>query len=81
MEEKEMSTKIVKSFSLSENTVEVLKQLESFSFYNVSKFADSVLRQRGLDVLAVLKMQQDLEITQLHNKLKAEEDENEEELQ
>ena len=79
-----MAKKIVKTFSLSENTVEVLKQLESFSFYNVSKFADSVLREKGLNVLAVLKMQQDLEIMQLQKKLKAEEaeeTENEEELQ
>ena len=79
-----MAKKIVKTFSLSENTVEVLKQLESFSFYNVSKFADSVLREKGLNVLAILKMQQDLEIMQLQKKLKAEEaeeTENEEELQ
>ena len=79
-----MAKKSVKTFSLSENTVEVLKQLESFSFYNVSKFADSVLREKGLNVLAVLKMQQDLEIIQLQKKLKAEEaeeTENEEELQ
>ena len=79
-----MAKKSVKTFSLSENTVEVLKQLESFSFYNVSKFADSVLRAKGLNVLAVLIMQQDLEIIQLQKKLKAEEaeeTENEEELQ
>ena len=60
-----MSKKIAKTFSLSENTVEVLKQLESFSFYNVSKFADSVLREKGLDVLAILKTQQDLDIIQM----------------
>jgi len=71
-----MSKKIAKTFSLSENTVQVLKQLESFSFYNVSKFADSVLREKGLNVLAILKMQQDLEIMQLQKKLKAEEAEN-----
>ena len=58
-------SKTVKSFSLSEETVEVLRELEKFNFYNVSKFADSVLRERGLDVLCMLNLTQDIECQNL----------------
>lgn len=66
-----MSTsKTIKSFSLSKETIEVLKQLESFNFYNVSKFADTVLRERGLDVLCMLKLSQGIDFMELEKKLK-----------
>lgn len=64
------ATKTIKSFSLSKETVEVLRQLESFSFYNVSKFADTVLRERGLDVLCMLKLSKDIDFMELQKKLK-----------
>lgn len=71
MEKRTMSlSRTIKSFSLSKETVEVLKQLESFSFYNVSRFADTVLRERGLDVLCMLKLSQDIDFAELQKKLK-----------
>ncbi len=68
-----MSTpKTIKSFSLSKETVEVLRQLESFNFYNVSRFADTVLRERGLDVLCMLKLSKDIDFMKLQKRLKDE---------
>lgn len=64
------TSKTIKSFSLSKETVEILRQLESFKFYNVSRFADAVLRERGLDVLCVLKLSQDIDFMELQKRLK-----------
>lgn len=59
------TTKTIKSFSLSAETIDILKQLESFHNYNISKFADNVLREKGLDSLCMLRAAQDIELSRV----------------